>query len=431
MTEIQLPLFAFQSFVGQPRSPASIESQYSPFAFSQATFGMSASQPDEAAAAAAYPYPYSHISLPHQSVRPRPTIDTIRPGAYLDAAQAAFASWEDESATPVAPQPPMQTLAQAVLPVPRAQRSADQVKPDWLTFADEPAFDYQMLDEESGLSRKGSTKSTQSSSSASSAASISSSQHDSSSPSSRDSTSTARHRKAARSRSIGSSSSGHAVMVNGERRYPCTFEGCDQTFSRRYNMTTHLSSTHFRNKPYPCPVKSCTKTFSRRHDLGRHLAAVHESAEPLPTTVKLTSMRRDTSGRSSRSLSSASAPSPRSEHSTSSPQSSADASPASSIDRMLTQAYGSVGIKSEVDEIDEALRYIPVPSELEHAHASFAAFANPFAGHYQAQSAPVTSVEPGFALAQNPHEQDTLTAQFALPEGAFPSQASQFGMQFY
>ncbi|KND00606.1 uncharacterized protein SPPG_03733 [Spizellomyces punctatus DAOM BR117] len=51
--------------------------------------------------------------------------------------------------------------------------------------------------------------------------------------------------------------------------YPCPIPGCPKSFTRKFNLQTHLR-THdpARARPFECP--ECKKTFLRVHDLERH-----------------------------------------------------------------------------------------------------------------------------------------------------------------
>jgi hypothetical protein len=62
-----------------------------------------------------------------------------------------------------------------------------------------------------------------------------------------------------------------------EKKFTCTYPGCDRSFSRNFNLSTHYN-THLGIKPFACT--HCDKTFSRRHDCARHVAAVHTPACP-------------------------------------------------------------------------------------------------------------------------------------------------------
>ncbi|KAI8918050.1 hypothetical protein BC831DRAFT_385549, partial [Entophlyctis helioformis] len=55
--------------------------------------------------------------------------------------------------------------------------------------------------------------------------------------------------------------------------FPCTFDGCNRKFTRKYNLEAHLRS-HLDERPYVCTL--CPASFSRQHDLKRHTSSVHE-----------------------------------------------------------------------------------------------------------------------------------------------------------
>ncbi|KAJ3034518.1 hypothetical protein HDV00_004983 [Rhizophlyctis rosea] len=63
------------------------------------------------------------------------------------------------------------------------------------------------------------------------------------------------------------------IRSAGRRRpskvYPCPAPGCSKTFTRRFNLETHLR-THDANRERPFPCADCEKTFVRVHDLDRH-----------------------------------------------------------------------------------------------------------------------------------------------------------------
>ena len=74
----------------------------------------------------------------------------------------------------------------------------------------------------------------------------------------------------------GGTKKSNLLMIAGEttkeKRFLCSFPGCNRAFSRNFNLSTHYN-THLGIKPFACT--HCTKTFSRRHDCARHIAAVH------------------------------------------------------------------------------------------------------------------------------------------------------------
>ncbi|KAJ3147543.1 hypothetical protein HDU86_007941 [Geranomyces michiganensis] len=55
--------------------------------------------------------------------------------------------------------------------------------------------------------------------------------------------------------------------------YPCTIQGCGKTFTRKYNLQTHVG-THNPDRPRPFRCPHCNKRFLREHDLERH-STVH------------------------------------------------------------------------------------------------------------------------------------------------------------
>ncbi|TPX55119.1 hypothetical protein PhCBS80983_g05584 [Powellomyces hirtus] len=51
--------------------------------------------------------------------------------------------------------------------------------------------------------------------------------------------------------------------------YPCPLAPCSKTFTRKYNLLTHIS-THNPHRPRPFICEDCDKRFLRHHDLERH-----------------------------------------------------------------------------------------------------------------------------------------------------------------
>ncbi|KAH6575362.1 hypothetical protein BASA62_001981 [Batrachochytrium salamandrivorans] len=74
------------------------------------------------------------------------------------------------------------------------------------------------------------------------------------------------------------SSSTHSTSQPKERPFACTFPNCSATFTRMYNLKSHLL-THTKEKPHACPFL-CGVSFGRRHDLQRHLRTLHSPDRP-------------------------------------------------------------------------------------------------------------------------------------------------------
>jgi hypothetical protein len=57
------------------------------------------------------------------------------------------------------------------------------------------------------------------------------------------------------------------------KKFPCPFENCNKSFTRKYNLSAHLRC-HNQEKPFECIV--CPMKFARKHDLQRHIRSLHE-----------------------------------------------------------------------------------------------------------------------------------------------------------
>jgi Zinc finger, C2H2 type len=54
-----------------------------------------------------------------------------------------------------------------------------------------------------------------------------------------------------------------------DANFTCTVPGCGSTFTRGFNLKSHLRS-HFEEKPYKCRWSGCGKSFARQYDCQRH-----------------------------------------------------------------------------------------------------------------------------------------------------------------
>ncbi|KAI8821166.1 uncharacterized protein EV422DRAFT_496135 [Fimicolochytrium jonesii] len=61
------------------------------------------------------------------------------------------------------------------------------------------------------------------------------------------------------------------------RLYTCPSPHCPKTFTRRYNLQSHMRC-HSGERPFVC--KYCATTFSRKHDLRRHCRSLHTEERP-------------------------------------------------------------------------------------------------------------------------------------------------------
>ncbi|KAI8804509.1 hypothetical protein BJ742DRAFT_682076 [Cladochytrium replicatum] len=72
-----------------------------------------------------------------------------------------------------------------------------------------------------------------------------------------------------------SDSDQHAAAQS--QKLKCPQPGCRKTFTRRYNLQSHLM-VHSGLRPYSCEF--CGAAFSRQHDLRRHVRSLHLEIRP-------------------------------------------------------------------------------------------------------------------------------------------------------
>ena len=61
----------------------------------------------------------------------------------------------------------------------------------------------------------------------------------------------------------------HKQNVHGEKKFPCTFEGCDRRFSVMRKLRDHINEQHLNIRPYQCNI--CGQSFTKQKLLGMHV----------------------------------------------------------------------------------------------------------------------------------------------------------------
>ncbi|XP_061661091.1 general transcription factor IIIA, b [Syngnathoides biaculeatus] len=63
--------------------------------------------------------------------------------------------------------------------------------------------------------------------------------------------------------------------TGGKPSFPCPKPGCPKTFTRRFNLDTHVLGDHEGKKPFSCAHAGCAKRFATKESLWRH-GVVHD-----------------------------------------------------------------------------------------------------------------------------------------------------------
>ncbi|OQR98978.1 Zinc finger, C2H2 type family protein [Achlya hypogyna] len=62
----------------------------------------------------------------------------------------------------------------------------------------------------------------------------------------------------------------HMLVHSGEKAFRCTFPSCDKYFAYKANLKTHLR-THTGLKPFACLFPGCTRTFAQASNRNSHM----------------------------------------------------------------------------------------------------------------------------------------------------------------
>jgi len=64
--------------------------------------------------------------------------------------------------------------------------------------------------------------------------------------------------------------------TGADRKFLCSFSGCDASFNRQSHLDRHFLS-HTGERPFACVVEGCGKAFTRKEHLKRHIDNTHGS----------------------------------------------------------------------------------------------------------------------------------------------------------
>jgi len=68
---------------------------------------------------------------------------------------------------------------------------------------------------------------------------------------------------------VGRKGSSNSQIIGGKKRYPCSYPGCDKTFSTSGHAARH-NRIHTGSKPYRCTFPGCNASFSRQDNSLQH-----------------------------------------------------------------------------------------------------------------------------------------------------------------
>lgn len=63
--------------------------------------------------------------------------------------------------------------------------------------------------------------------------------------------------------------------INDEKKFPCTFNDCQEIFTSKYNRSSHITRKHKNKLPIKCPRENCGAMMLRQY-LTRHVKETHD-----------------------------------------------------------------------------------------------------------------------------------------------------------